>query len=108
VGFTPIKSRIRARQFDCVACMMHECTLPPTETMASATCLITADFCSDTVLKYLIGCVRNFNASRKKTPVIDTVPDIMADLVNANYVHISDGWMSLSCWMHSIDGIMND
>ena len=53
--------------------------------LSLATCLIAVNICWDSVLKYLTDSVRWLSVLAEKTLM---APDIMADMVNADCVHI--------------------
>jgi len=66
------------------------------KTMLSfTTCLIAVDICRDTVVKYFIDCFHRLACLPKKTPITDMAPDIMADVANADCVHIR--WLDALC-----------
>jgi len=80
-------------QFQCVACMMCRCTVLLKTKLSSATCLITVKICWNSVVKNLTDSADDFRRQPKKTAI--TAPDIMADMVNADCVHIR--WLDALC-----------
>ena len=50
--------------------------------------LIALNICWDSEVKYLTDSVRWLSMLAKKTPISDMATDIMADMVNADCVHI--------------------
>ena len=52
-------------QFDCVACMMCQCSVLLKTKLSSAMCFIAVNICWDSVVKYLTDSVRWLSVSRK-------------------------------------------
>jgi len=82
-------------QFDCVACMMCQCAVLLKTKLSSAICLTAVNIWWDSVVKYLTDNVCWLSMLAEKTLITDMAPDIMADMVNADCVHIR--WLDALC-----------
>jgi len=80
------------QQLDSVACMMRQCNV----LLKNKTVICNVFFTSyHAVVKYLFGSEVDFPSSMKRTPIIDMMPNIMADMVNADCVH--NRWLDALC-----------